>query len=192
MTRTRWKTGANALLALPIFLTGVNAVSLTQCSSQNTGSGGQSSTSIYMTNGQCHDNCQGYAFAITQWQNCWCSNEAPGQTTSVGSCNQHCPGYPTESCGNQQEGLFGYVALGPSPQGTMGAGGGGGGSGSSSSTLAVSSSAPAPSSIFIAPSSSVPPPQPSTQVIVSSQPPQTIVQTQVNTQVVCHELLLFL
>ena len=31
-----------------------------------------------------------------------------------------CPGYPYENCGDQAAGLFGYVALGPSPSGTQG------------------------------------------------------------------------
>lgn len=31
-----------------------------------------------------------------------------------------CPGYPYENCGDQSAGLFGYVALGPSPSGTQG------------------------------------------------------------------------
>ena len=170
MTRTRWKHGGFATSTSLLLFASVNAVSLTQCSSQNTGSGGQSSNSIYMSNGKCHDNCAGYAFAITQWQNCWCSNEAPAGIASVGDCNQQCPGYPSEMCGNEQQGLFGYVALGPVPQGTLIAGG------SSSSATSAGSSALASS--FVAPSSS-PPPPPSTQVIVSTQAPQTVIQTQV-------------
>lgn len=73
-----------------------------------------------MSNGKCHDECSGYAFAIVQYKNCWCSNYAPGDTTSTGSCNVNCPGYPFEQCGDQSAGLYGYIALGPSPQGTQG------------------------------------------------------------------------
>lgn len=170
MTRTRWKLGVTIVLGAQLLFTAVGAVDASQCSNVNTGSGGKSSNSIYMTNGMCHDNCAGYAFAITQYQNCWCSNEAPGSTTSTGSCNQDCPGYPDEKCGNQQQGLFAYVALGKAPEGTMGAGGG------------MGSSTPAPSSAFVAPSSA-PAPPPSTLVIVSSAAPQTIVQTQTPSQV---------
>ena len=73
-----------------------------------------------MSNGKCHDECSGYAFAIVQYKSCWCSNYAPGDTTSTGSCNVNCPGYPFEQCGDQSAGLYGYIALGPSPQGTQG------------------------------------------------------------------------
>ena len=73
-----------------------------------------------MSNGKCHDECSGYAFAIVQYKSCWCSNYAPGDTTSTGSCNVNCPGYPYEQCGDQSAGLYGYIALGPSPQGTQG------------------------------------------------------------------------
>lgn len=77
-------------------------------------------SSHYMTNGLCHDTCQGYAFAITQFTECWCSNEAPADTTGTDSCNKECPGYPSELCGNQQGGLYGYIALGKAPESTAG------------------------------------------------------------------------
>ena len=141
MTRTRWKAGGAAALSALFFAIPLNAVSLTGCSSQNTGFG-PSSSSIYMSNGNCHDSCQGFAFAITQYQNCWCSNVAPGSTSSVGSCNQQCPGYPSENCGNKDQGLFGYIALGPAPQATLGASGGGSGGGGSSNSVPASSKAP--------------------------------------------------
>jgi hypothetical protein len=78
-------------------------------------------TFIYNSNGRCSDACRSnYAFAIVQYQNCWCSNLAPGRTEDVGDCNQNCPGFPSEKCGNEQEGLFGYIALDKAPSGTQG------------------------------------------------------------------------
>jgi cell wall integrity and stress response component len=75
----------------------------------------------YQSNGACSTTCNGYAFAVVQGKSCWCSNYAPGDTTSTGDCSVACPGYPYESCGNEASGLYGYVALGPSPFGTQGA-----------------------------------------------------------------------
>lgn len=74
----------------------------------------------YQSDGNCSDDCGGYAFAITQGNDCWCSDYAPGSTVDLSSCNSPCPGYPYEDCGSSS-GLFGYVALGKSPAGTMGA-----------------------------------------------------------------------
>lgn len=88
-----------------------------------------------MTNGLCHDYCQpkGFAFAITQFQDCWCSDIAPATTdsTGTGSCDIPCPGFPSELCGNKAQGLYGYVALGKKPTSTAG----GPASGSSSSEI---------------------------------------------------------
>ena len=78
--------------------------------------------SDYMSNGRCFDTCKAnYAFAIVQYQSCWCSNYAPAYTTSTGSCNENCPGYPYEQCGSQSGNLYGYIALSKSPSGTLGA-----------------------------------------------------------------------
>ena len=74
----------------------------------------------FMTNGKCHDQCSGYAFAVVQNKDCWCSNVAPGGAQSGSSCSKACPGYPFENCGDQDQGLFGYVALGPAPSSTQG------------------------------------------------------------------------
>lgn len=60
-----------------------------------------------------------YAFAILQGANCWCSNYAPGATTSVDSCNEPCPGY-SETCGSEANNLFAYIALTLRPSGTVG------------------------------------------------------------------------
>ena len=58
---------------------------------------------------------------MVQYKNCWCSNYVPGDSSSTGDCSVACPGYPYENCGDQSKGLYGYVALGPSPSGTRGA-----------------------------------------------------------------------
>lgn len=79
-------------------------------------------TDIYNSNGACQTQCQGeYAFAIVQWQSCWCSNYVPADQGDTSSCNQQCPGYPDESCGNENQGMYGYIALGRAPSGTFGA-----------------------------------------------------------------------
>lgn len=148
---------------VPLLVLGAHQVlALTQalCSSQNTGSGfaqgmdmtvafmqvsgtvanggDHAVTDPYMTNGLCKTTCQAqYAFAVVQYTTCWCSNYAPADTTSVGSCNAKCPGYGFEQCGDQQAGLFGYVALGKSPLGTKGAA-------ATSSSSASTSSTPVP------------------------------------------------
>jgi hypothetical protein len=59
-----------------------------------------------------------YAFAVVQYQSCWCSNYAPSSDEGVDSCNSDCPGCPVEKCGNESEGLFGYIALNRQPSGT--------------------------------------------------------------------------
>jgi cell wall integrity and stress response component len=78
--------------------------------------------SIYNTNGLCFTTCKdNYAYAITQYQSCWCSNYAPAKSVQVerGKCNTPCPAYPDEEqCGGQ--GLFGYIALANPPEGTRG------------------------------------------------------------------------
>ncbi|KAK9376173.1 uncharacterized protein V1513DRAFT_439458 [Lipomyces chichibuensis] len=112
--------GLVALLSLawPSFA----ANTFTFCSSQNTGSDYQAVYDIYQSYGACMSNCQsGYALAILQDFQCWCSNEAPGDTTSVSSCSvDSCPGYPSDPCGNLIEGLYGYILISP-PSGTASA-----------------------------------------------------------------------
>ena len=76
----------------------------------------------FQSNGLCKTTCEGsYAFAIVQATDCWCSNFAPADTVPVSSCGVQCPFYPPENCGDQQKGLFGYIALSKSPSGTVGA-----------------------------------------------------------------------
>lgn len=89
-------------------------------------------TSIYQSNGLCHDFCiDDYAYAITQDNSCWCSNYAPAKSTreDTDKCDTSCPGYPSEYCGGDD--LYGYLSLGNvEPSGTQGA--------STSSTATVS------------------------------------------------------
>lgn len=64
--------------------------------------------------GACTSTCTSdYAFGILQGKNCWCSNIAPNQATNVNvsECNDSCPGYPSDNCGNADEGLYGYIVL---------------------------------------------------------------------------------
>ena len=135
-------------------LTGAaNGLTIDYCSSENTGSSsnpgmsrfigkGQeraadslSVSNIYQSNGACYQQCQSgsYAFGIMQGKDCWCSNYAPTAQTSVSNCNSPCPGYPSDKCGNQGQGLYGYIAIsGNSPSGS--AGGSSGAQGSSTSS----------------------------------------------------------
>ncbi|KAF7555799.1 hypothetical protein G7Z17_g1893 [Cylindrodendrum hubeiense] len=98
------------------------AIDVDICASLNTGSTDRN-TSIYQTNGLCHDFCiDDYAYAITQDNSCWCSNFAPAKSTreKVSQCDTPCPAYPDEDCGG--DGLFGYLSLGGVlPSGTEGA-----------------------------------------------------------------------
>ena len=79
-------------------------------------------SSIFQSNGACYDTCNrgSYAFAIVQGNQCWCSNYVPGTTTSVGNCNDNCPGYPAEQCGSSTNSLYGYISLLRNPSGTIG------------------------------------------------------------------------
>lgn len=85
-------------------------MSLDLCSSTNLGSDGTSSE--YMSNGLCKTTCSaaGYAVAITQNYNCWCSNDVPEDTVLLSECSTGCPGYSQEeNCGG--DGVYGYVIL---------------------------------------------------------------------------------
>ncbi|TKX22786.1 WSC domain-containing protein 4 [Elsinoe australis] len=112
-----------AFVVLSLSAARVAALTQTYCSNQNTGGNSQSNYSIYQSNGLCFDTCKDqYAFAVVQYQNCWCSNIVPSQQVDVGDCSEQCPGYPDELCGNRGSGLYGYVALSRAPSGTAGGG----------------------------------------------------------------------
>lgn len=132
---SRW--AARSVLFLSFFRH-VPALTVEYCSSLNTASGDPSKLPIehdvvlglmlilpaiaywkYQSNGWCHDHCVGnYAFAIVQDFNCWCSDYAPGVTSSSDNCNTKCPGY-SELCGGND--YYGYIALNKAPSGTIGA-----------------------------------------------------------------------
>lgn len=77
-------------------------------------------TDIYQSHGACQQTCvSDYAFAIVQGNACWCSNYAPSKSDS--SCNEGCPGYPAEKCGNSKAGAYAYIPLVIEPSGTAGA-----------------------------------------------------------------------
>ncbi|KAG5920393.1 hypothetical protein E4U61_007916 [Claviceps capensis] len=116
--------GIGSILLMAAAWSGLtDAIDVDICASFNTASMGRN-VSIFQTNGLCHDYCNpdSYAYAITQYNSCWCSNYTPDKSTqlSTGKCNLGCPGYPDEKCGGT--GLFGYVVLpGGLPSGTKGA-----------------------------------------------------------------------
>ncbi|KAI4124720.1 MAG: hypothetical protein LQ347_005624 [Umbilicaria vellea] len=110
-------------------------LNIAYCSSDNTGSDFAEVTNHYQSNGACFQTCVGqYAFAVLRGSQCWCSDYVPAATTSTASCNQPCPGYPSDLCGSSTESLFAYIALRKSPSGTAG-----GSSSSPTSTIAPSS-----------------------------------------------------
>jgi len=110
--------------------------------------------------GRCFDQCNGgFAFAIVQDNNCWCSDYIPANQVSTGDCNVACPGYPDDLCGNSAEGLYGYVKLSKAAAGTAGA-----------------SSSPATTSSSSSPRSTPSPLPPTTSIQTITQGGSTIVQ----------------
>jgi hypothetical protein len=74
----------------------------------------------YQSDGSCQVKCQdSYAFAVLQGVNCWCSDYAPSEQKQTNLCNDPCPGFPGDWCGNPSAGLYGYVALSSAPSGTI-------------------------------------------------------------------------
>ncbi|KAI4197597.1 MAG: hypothetical protein LQ350_005831 [Teloschistes chrysophthalmus] len=123
-SNSSWRSNLWLLISLLIIFACnfslADALTQSLCSSQNTGADSQPVSDDYQSNGKCFDTCKAnYAFAVVQAKNCWCSNYIPADTTSVGSCNVPCPGYPFEKCGSS--GFFGYVPLNKAPSGTLGA-----------------------------------------------------------------------
>ncbi|KHO02111.1 Carbohydrate-binding WSC [Metarhizium album ARSEF 1941] len=116
--------GVGSLLFLAASLIGlVHAINVDICANINTADM-KRNLSVYQSNGLCHDFCtpQGYVYAITQSNSCWCSNYTPAKLDQVDSskCSGSCPGYPDEKCGGV--GLYGYLFLNiGQPSGTKGA-----------------------------------------------------------------------
>ncbi|CAI4216959.1 unnamed protein product [Parascedosporium putredinis] len=89
------------------------------CASLNTAST-NANLSNFQSHGLCGDFCRGdYAYAVVNYQSCWCSDYTPGDSTIVDDdrCNTGCPGY-SELCGGK--GVYGYLELGKNPKGTKG------------------------------------------------------------------------
>ncbi|KAJ0115413.1 hypothetical protein J7T55_012692 [Diaporthe amygdali] len=91
------------------------------CASSNTATT-SATTSIYQSQGLCYGTCndEGYAFAVLQDSDCWCSNTVPSSDdqVSTSNCETSCPGYPSDYCGG--DGTYGYIALSASPSSTAG------------------------------------------------------------------------
>jgi len=97
----------------------VHGYSQQYCSPDNTGLSDTHKVNIYNTNLACYNQCaQDYAVAIMQWQGCWCSNYLPADQVPVSECNEPCPAWKSDHCGNQTLGLFGYMTLNLQPSGT--------------------------------------------------------------------------
>ncbi|KAL2267006.1 hypothetical protein VTJ83DRAFT_4283 [Remersonia thermophila] len=121
-------------------------------------------SSDYQSDGRCFNNCTelGYALAIVQHKNCWCSNLIPNpdDRKPLKDCQAPCPGYPFDHCGGN--GVYGYLeVLGFMPSGTAEPGG------SSPQPTTTSSKVPKTSSTSSASSSS------SSSSSSSDHPPST-------------------
>lgn len=74
----------------------------------------------FQSDGSCQVKCQdSYAFAVLQGTDCWCSDYAPSEQKQTNLCNDPCPGFPGDWCGNPSAGLYGYIALSSAPSGTI-------------------------------------------------------------------------
>ncbi|KAF6813090.1 hypothetical protein CSOJ01_04776 [Colletotrichum sojae] len=124
----------------------------TLCASSNTASG-SANLSIWQTNGLCSDFCRdkNRAFAIVQYQSCWCSDVAPDPSTEADvtdKCNDICPGYDTEKCGSRPN-YYGYIALAKTPTSTAGGGGGGDTTTKAPSTTQAPPAPPSPTTVRV-------------------------------------------
>lgn len=108
-------------ILLPLLFNTVAGLTAQYCSILNTSEDGTLFSDIYQSNGACTKYCRPeYAFAILQGSSCWCSDYAPMEFTSVGSCDEPCPGYPADKCGSKASNLYSYFALERRPSGTIG------------------------------------------------------------------------
>ncbi|CEJ90012.1 hypothetical protein VHEMI05823 [[Torrubiella] hemipterigena] len=127
MARHQRRTGFAALISLFVFVAFVNAVDFTFCAKTSPSS--TPNDEQFQTNGLCSDNCgpKGFAYAVTNYRNCWCTNDAPKQSDKISrsSCSQGCPGFPDELCGGsnayswiQLKGPAQSPSITPSPSST--------------------------------------------------------------------------
>ncbi|KAK6343061.1 hypothetical protein TWF718_008437 [Orbilia javanica] len=88
------------------------SINLVYCSPENTGRDYPVYNSIYQSDGECRDHCvKDYAFGIVLWQNCWCSNYPPIELKDLDDCQDSCPGYPDDRCGNRTANYYNYIEL---------------------------------------------------------------------------------
>lgn len=115
-TISLWPIYVSIWFLLATSLTIVSARDIEYCSNMNTADN-DATQNDFQSNGLCYDQCKNsYAFAIVQGNSCWCSNYAPSSDSS--GCDESCPGYPADMCGNTEKALYGYMTLLKSPSGT--------------------------------------------------------------------------
>ncbi|KAI0390689.1 hypothetical protein F5Y17DRAFT_48300 [Xylariaceae sp. FL0594] len=119
MARSRYITPLVGLLALVAGPTPVRSLDMQYCASISTAQT-PTNSSIYQSDGLCHDFCNkdSWAFAIVQAFSCWCSDYIPDPSSQVDTskCNRACPGWPQDTCGAKD--LYGYMQLDSQPSGT--------------------------------------------------------------------------
>ncbi|OAP56907.1 hypothetical protein AYL99_09019 [Fonsecaea erecta] len=136
---------------LSLWATPSQGLDISYCSPDNNAGSYQGHYNEFQSNGACQQQCQGsFAFAVLQGYYCWCSNYVPTPQESTYNCNQQCPGFTSEWCGNTDSGLYGYYLLSAGvPLGT---------SGSTPSTPSSTSSPPSSSTSPPPASTTAPPP----------------------------------
>ncbi|KAK3324614.1 hypothetical protein B0T19DRAFT_233735 [Cercophora scortea] len=124
MAFTRGTARTGALLGLAALFCGiVNAagpsVPVAYCANSNTADMDPIVWN-WQSEGRCFGNCTdlGYALAVVQARNCWCTNLIPNTANQekVSLCSDPCPGYPDDVCGG--DGLYGYLDTGKKAAGT--------------------------------------------------------------------------
>ncbi|KAI3318376.1 hypothetical protein HD806DRAFT_549226 [Xylariaceae sp. AK1471] len=97
----------------------VQSLKMDYCAKINTGAT-PTNSSIWQSDGLCHDFCVGkkFALAIVQAHDCWCSDYIPNTSAQVdvGKCSNTCPGWMPDTCGG--DGVYGYILLDKQPSGT--------------------------------------------------------------------------
>ncbi|KAI1617593.1 cell wall integrity and stress response component [Exophiala viscosa] len=119
---TYWAILLVYLASIASIVKSTHGLDISYCSPENNAGSYPSYYSLYMSNGLCQDHCQGsYAFAVIEGYYCWCSNYIPADQESTYNCDQQCPGYGSEWCGNTDAGLYAYFLLSAgTPLGTSG------------------------------------------------------------------------
>ncbi|OAL37820.1 hypothetical protein AYO20_02997 [Fonsecaea nubica] len=107
---------------LSLWVTPSQGLDISYCSPDNNAGSYQGHYNEFQSNGACQQQCQGsFAFAVLQGYYCWCSNYVPSEQESTYNCNQQCPGFTSEWCGNTDSDLYGYYLLSAGvPLGTSG------------------------------------------------------------------------